>query len=689
MSRHRLEDEIKQKYGTPKECWTNVVFPDPNSIKIDKEREKLETKIRIFNARKSAFDSYFEGTPIDSILYETENGTLKKLSSSELHRWIKRCLTPKSDGHIYGYEGLIPYHRTEPYIRVKPISIQKGENKENQNIGLSGAWNEFFGRHPDIHKLIFDEYLYGGSKGGIRIKTPRAIDIYQRLLRECKKQNLYQEYPLVLDSTGNTRPGIRSFYDYVKKLRKDNYDLFAKTHLTSEAALLAKTAGNGQKLNALPNDMYSIIELDEHTIDGKFIIQAESVEGDVFEDTVDNITIITGLEVNSKAIIDYHVVPGSNPSAEDIQRCIINCIVPHQLMNFSIEGLKYPSDECFPSLISDNLKWAIWGRIEFDNAMAHKSAQLTRFLTETLKVRVTRGAVRHAVHRPNIEKFFDIFERSFTHRMVNTTGGNPNSPKRNDPIGQAIKYGITFEDAKELCEVAIANYNLTPKASNYGMSPIQTLKSRLSRGRMPQILPIDVREDAIKIVRKVTVPVLGNEEKGRNPYVNYQYARYTSPIFAQSKYLLNSDNSPKTKITLEVNVDDARYAAAYRSNGTFIDTLTANGAWGVIKHSLQLRTYLVTRRSKGEISFTDQDDFIDVYFQHLLQKGNSFERVKNLVERNTTVPITTTINDIHVEPEDEIAITDLLPKAVPKISEVQTLESVYKLEESGIFDDIY
>lgn len=677
MSRHRLEDEIKQKYGLPILCWSAVIFPDPSTIDDVAEREKLEKKIRIFEARKCAFDSYFEGTPIADIMYQTENGTLKKLSPAELHRWLKRCLTPKSNGRIYGYEGLIPYHRIEPYIREKALNFQHIDN-----LGLSGAWADFFNRHESIRKLVFYNYLYGGESNSIRIKAPRTIDIYNQLIRQCKKQKLYDDYPLILDPTAKTKPGLRSFYDYLRKLRTQNYDLYAKTHLTSEAALLAKTAGNGQKLNALPEDMYAEIELDEHKVDGKFIVTAESVQGDVFVDTVDSITIITALDTNTQALWGYNVVPGSNPTAEDIQRCIINCIVPHQLMNFSIHGLEYPDATCFPSLVSDDLQWAIFGQLKFDNAMSHKSAELMKFLTETLKVQVTRGAVRHAVARPHVEKFFDLFERNFTHRMVNTTGGTPNSPKRNDPIGQALKYGITYEDACELIEIALANYNLTPKKSTYGMSPIQAIKSRLSQGRIPQILPTEIRKEATTIVRKVSVQVLGNQDKGRNPYVNYQYARYTSSLFAASKDLLGEN------ITLVIDIDDASYAEAYRSDGSYIDRLFANGSWGVIPHSLQLRKFLNTRRSEGELDFTDQEDFIDVYYQYLIKKGNTFVRAENLVKSNTSKKQIAELDDLMSETQDLVAITDLLPNSAPKVSELQSDESIAALEEMGIFDDI-
>ena len=679
MSRTRLEDEIKQKYGKPSKCWTDVVFQDPSEIKNPEEKAKLKTKISIFESRKRAFDSYFEGMPIADIQYETENGILKKLSPSELHRWIKRCLTPKSDGHIYGYSGLVPFNRIQNYIRTKPINF-----KNNSDSGLSGSWIEFFDDHMDIKKLVFDKYLYGASDGNIRTKAPRGIDIYNAVIRECKKQKLNDEYPLILKSTSNPQPGLRSFYNYLKNLRTKNYDLYAKSHLTPEAALLAKTAGNGQKLNALPEDMFAQIELDEHVVDGKFIIYANSVQGDVLEDIVDSMTIISAIDTNTQVILGYNVVPGSNPSSEDIQRCIINCIIPHKLMEFSIPGFSYPNQQCFPSLICDDLKWAIFSQIKFDNAMSHKSAELMKFLTETLKAQVTRGPVRHAIARPYIEKSFDIFERNFIHRLVNTTGGTPDSPKRNDPINKALKYGITFGDALELIELSIAKYNLTPKRSNYNMSPIQSMKSRLSQGRIPAILPLDMRRNATTIVRKVSVKVLGNIQEGRNPYVNYQYVRYTSTLFAKSKDLIGEN------ITLLINIDDASYAEAYKSgkDGSYIDRLYANGSWGIHPHSLKLRKLLFKYRNNGEIDFTDQDDFIDIYHKFLLKDGINTIRANNLIKNCTIQNETDENDDLILETEDLISIKSLLPTTVTKVSELQSNRTISNLEKMGIFDDI-
>lgn len=40
------------------------------------------------------------------------------------------------------------------------------------------------------------------------------------------------------------------------------------------------------------------------------------------------------------------------------------------------------------------------------------------------------------------------------------------------------------------------------------------------------------------------------------------------------------------------------------------------------------------------------------------------------------------------ETQDLVAITDLLPNSAPKVSELQSDESIAALEEMGIFDDI-
>lgn len=691
MSRLRRAWEIIDKYGKPKDSWPNVEFPDPSTITNEKERDYLIQTIAIYETRKCVFDDYFDDIAISNLKYdpklEIENLTsdpnmsinvdlkARNLSVSELHRWIDRCITPKADGFIHGYAGLIPYYHIEPYIRTKDFN----------DTGLSGVWAEFFRENPDIREMVYQQYLYG-EVGSVQIKAPRGCDIYKDIIRMCKKKNLYDKYPLNRKTDKNPHPGRRSLYTYLKHLSESCYDLFAQTHLTQEAAALSKIAGKGQKWNPLPEDVYSILEVDEHKFDGKFIVLKKTVEGDVFEEVVDNLTLISGIDVNTKAIVGYHIIPGSHATAEDIQRCIINCIVPHKLMTFSIPGFKYASEECFPSLVSKDLEWAVFNQIKFDNAASHKTVELKEKLTKALKCQVTWGPVRNPIARPAIEKSFDLFEKNFLHRMINTTGGKIDSPKRNNPEEQAQKYSINFNDAKQLVELAIAEYNLTPKTSTYNMSPIQALRSRLRSGHFPRVLPPDSRVEASTITRKVGVTVLGDKKQGRNPYVNYLYARYSSKILAKSKHLIED------KITLTLNIDDGRYAEAHDSKGVLIGTLIANGKWGVIPHSLDFRVELNGLRNEGEIDFTDEEDFVAVYHAYASKKNLYVMPTTNAFDEGLVDESTDTGNKVipeNINLSNSIAIIDLIQSTSTTSTENSRMSNnIRKLQNMGAFKDI-
>lgn len=677
MSRSRLTSEIIQKYGKPREVWPDVQFPDIEKIEDLKEKTLLMKKMKVYVSRKEAFDAYFEGIPIKEIKYKNEEGEDQYLSYAEINRWIKRCLTATDAGYIYGYSGLIPYYHVEPYIRTKSYKT------DDMKKGQSGIFNEFLKKHPEIDNMIKQEYLFGGTSE-VKTKGIKGIDIYKKMIRMCKKMNLYNEYPLDRYTPTN-HAGKRALYAYLKKLKSSHYNLYAKYHLTKDAATLASTTGAGQKNNPLPVDIFQTIEIDEHTIDGKFIVDFSTYEGDQFIEEVDGITLIAGIDRNSQALIGYHVVSGKDYTSQDIMRCIINCIIPHKRMIFSVPGFKYPAEVCFTSEIAPEMEWATFGQIMLDNHMTHKSAEIRYFLEYQLGVHVNYGPVKHPTVRSYIEKSFDTLEKMTFHRLPNTTGGRPNSPLRNNPEDQAVKYQMTFNQAKQIIEIGIANYNLSSKTGNYNMAPIQTIRNRLSSGRFPKILEEYKRAEVTTITNKVTVTVHGDLEKGRNSYVQYQYVRYTSSKLAKEKELIGED------LTIVVNIDDARYAIAYTAKGEYFDTLTAKGKWGVLEHTLELRNKLCTLRNAGEIDFTDEEDFIEVYKAYLSKFDQS--KVVNDFMRDAEEEIARSSSNKEItkveKGKDDVSIESLIPTAADKTTFTQQQnQDISKLKSSGLFEQL-
>lgn len=633
--------------------------------------------IKIYNSRKAAFDAYFDGTAIEKIKYENEKGESQHLSYAEINRWMKRCLETTATGNIYGYTGLIPYYHIEPYKRTKSCK------DEMSTSGQSGIFTRFLKLHPEIDDMIKQKYLAGGTSE-IKTKGTKGIDIYKEMMRMCADMNLYNEYPL--NRTASTKhPGKRALYDYLKQLRSSYYRLYAKHHLTEDAVTLAATTGVGQKNNPLPVDLFQMIEIDEHTIDGKFIIDLLTYEGDEFKEVVDNITLIAAVDHNSQALIGHHIVPGKSFTSQDIMRCIINCLIPHKRMTFNVKGFNYPSDVCFTSEIAPEMEWATFGQIMFDNHMTHKSAEIRYFLENELDVHVNYGPLAHPTVRTYIEKSFDLLKENVFTKLPSTTGGSKDSPLRNNPEEQAVKYGITFNDAKQIIELGIANYNVSSKMGNYNMTPIQTIKSRLSAGRIPKKLEEYKRSKVTTITNKVSVTVLGNLEKGRNPYVNYKYARYTSKKLAAEKSLIGE------KLTLVINIDDARYAKAYKQNGEYLDTLTANGKWGIIEHTLNFRIKLCTLRNTNELDFLDTDDFMEVYKQYISKHHNA--KVANDFIRDAEEEIARSSKNSEipevVKEDDEISIDALIPNADDKTTFVQQQNQVTsKLKNNALFEQL-
>ncbi|WP_240452434.1 hypothetical protein [Virgibacillus sp. YIM 98842] len=122
---------------------------------------------------------------------------------------------------------------------------------------------------------------------------------------------------------------------------------------------------------------------------------------------------------------------------------------------------------------------------------------------------------------------------------------------------------------------------------------------------------------------KVTRRVNGSEKEGRRPFINYEGVRYTNEVLNHSPHLIN-----KT-LNLLVNTDDLRVIKAFLADGSELGNLIATGKWGVTPHDLRTRKAINKLKNNRLIHFTQYDDPIRVYQDHLEKEAQ-----KNKTNRN-------------------------------------------------------
>lgn len=643
MSRKRLSGSLQNEYQIDISKWEEPTMLE----KSDSEKEKLYKRIQ-------AVKEYFSNELIKDITIHTG------ISASEIHRLVKRCLIQKEDGSLWGFNALVKNTHVKKNERTTEMSFDYNHH------GLTGVFSLFLNKHPDIEDMI-RKAVFKNSSDTVNVKNYKVVDIYEQMIKMCKQQKLYEEYPLnlLMSEENKKNPvGLRSLYRYIDELCDENYMCYLKANGSNDAFTLATTTGTATQINPLPPSLYNIVEMDGHKIDGIFTKTLCTPEGDVVIEVLHRLWMIAIIEIQTKAILGYQIAEGIEYSQDDVIKCIKNAIVPHELMKLTVPGFVYPANGGFVSTAIPELQWAVFGELKCDNAKQHQGKKLQKLLLNQLNVGINYGPVGTPTRRPHIEKFFDIFEEQVFHNLPNTTGSNPNDSRRDHPTENAIKYEMNLTELREMIEVEVARYNNTPQKGLYGRSPLQSLKHRYDSGQMVRILNEPYRDD-IKLINETDiVRVVGNKEKGRRPHINYKYVIYTSDILCNRYDLIGE------KIFIEIDPNDGTKIKAYeKEGGVFIDTLIAHGKWGAFEHNFRLRQELYRYNKTGLKVQMDWNNPAEIYKQYLADKLKNKKKTHSKKASNEV--ITKEKDNVDVSNNQ---VADTMPQNVVSETEKKVIE---------------
>ena len=103
-----------------------------------------ETKRAQYLAREDAVRRYIAGESIAAIHKSTG------IARGQLYRLLNRCLAKHPDGRIFGFRGLLSYHRIKGYDRRKPVLATTTPAAG----GTSGAMTQLLDRFVTLRSLI-------------------------------------------------------------------------------------------------------------------------------------------------------------------------------------------------------------------------------------------------------------------------------------------------------------------------------------------------------------------------------------------------------------------------------------------------------------------------------------------------------------------------------------------------------
>ncbi|MGM8216355.1 hypothetical protein ACLIA0_12360 [Bacillaceae bacterium W0354] len=572
------------------------------------ENLKQDDQLRYLN-RKKAVDLYFDGDMSVKDICELTN-----IKKQQLFRFVKNCLEFDENGELLGYRALIPYFRINKYTRNKDIN---GFLENGDHLKLNGAFKDLLDKHPILKETI-DNYYLDRMKRDIREPIIRVKFLHRKFISLCKSIGLDPvkgDYPFNTDDLGR-----RALYRYINEL-KHSYSSESILRFGDDAATLHNNTGTGEQNNYFIRP-FQRVEFDGHKIDGIFVIEFETPEGDVIVDELSRFWLLAVIDVSTRVTLGYHLCFKKEYSAVDVLECIRNAIIPWKPMEFTIPNLKYTKNGGFAS--GKIPEYAVWDEMSFDNAKANLASKVTEKLKTTIGCTVNTGPVGTPTRRPIIEKLFHLLEENGFRRLPNTTGSHPNDPIRKNPGKEAKKYKITVEELTQLVEVLIADRNGTPQHGTNGLTPLEVMQQRvITRGMEPRILEEEKRDDINLLTYVGEVTVRGNIKKGRRPYVYYMGVEYRNDLLSNSYHLVGQ------KLKIVINSDDLRFFKAFLPNGAELGLLKAKGKWSLRKHSLEMRQTINKLHRKGLIHFTNEDDPIDILFEYLRMKSKNHKPSRN------------------------------------------------------------
>ena len=553
-----------------------------------------------YQQKKTLVIAYLNGTQVNRLSEQYQ------ITPNTIRRYVFRCYAQHEDGRIWGFRALIPYKRIKEYQRsISTVDHQKS------NRGNAGLLMQLFFKYPHIQESVDAFFLKKVNSDSIVHESRIPVQsIHAHFVTLCRDAGIKgSEYPFNVLHLGH-----RSIANYLTKLKHREIMKAAKARYGKEATrLLGFTTQQSRPIIIEP---YRRVQFDGHRIDAIFTITLPSPYGIPTEVTVTRPWLLLIQEIVSRAVLGYYICLKKEFSSEDVLECVKKAIIPWQPKELSIPTLKYTPNSGFPPGVIDELAWAVWDELAYDNAKANLSDLVTGKLIQMIGCSINAGPAKMPEKRGFIERLFGILEESGYHRLPSTTGSNPTDTRRNAPEAAALKYKISLDALEDITDILIANYNSTPHSGIGHRSPLEYLTYYLDYHK-PIIRKVpEMERDAFNI-HSLTVQrvVRGNIAHGRRPFIYFEGVRYSNEVLSRSPDLIG-----KT-LNITVNTDEIRSVKAFFMDGSELGILTALGLWGRTPHDLTTRRAINSLRYRRILHITQMEDPIIAYVNWLNEQA--------------------------------------------------------------------
>lgn len=437
---------------------------------------------------------------------------------------LNRCLTLGDEGRIAGWRGLLPYVRLSGASyrrRDLPVGARAAER------GAGGAFEAFLRAHEDIRQSLHRAIRNGGSRRPrTKSRHPTFRSVFSAFKAACEAVGLTpNDYPLNSRSKGR-RSVERYALAYIPtdpRAVDTWYGADARDHMR---------LGTGEKrfpLAMAPLDMCGADAHEMHCF-GVVIVPGPAGPQPV---PIERIWVFPILDFGSRCVLRYAVSIRTEISAATIEEALAACDVPWTPRLLVVKGQDYKPGAGFPVGTIEGLTYCRPCVLQIDNAAQHYANKLVQSGRRALGCVVTFGPVGAWWRNGFTERFFKSLEMYGFQCQPSSSGSNPSDVHRRDPVKNAVRHEITWQELLDLVDVLIANYNATPHSGLGGQAPLAVMRRGFeahSATYLPRI-PVPVTAHTPSLGVAVERRAIGGCVKPGSivpPYVQVDEVRYTN-----------------------------------------------------------------------------------------------------------------------------------------------------------------
>lgn len=521
--------------------------------------------------------------------HEVNRGSLTKL--------VADCVTLAPDGQVWGLRACIPYRSRQ---------AREDAPAHPPSAAAPGAFGQLLRAAPAVAKLC-DSF-----RGPLptRDRKSRSFEkLYGQVLATARKQFGEDGYPF--NTAGR---GRRPLLDHLKQLRADR--VLQAPEGESEPADVVTQAKQVFDFNVLER-----FEFDAHRMDADFAIEVVDDAGISTLKRISCIWLLLLIDSVSRLIVGWSLVVGRGYSQVDVLRVFCQALTPWAPRTLLPPDLHYVAGSGIGTVpATQRVLRGIFSAL--DNALAHHSK-----LTTTNLARRHRGVVH--LGRSHVPETRGLLEALFRQLEIGAIRALPggfepprdrDTPKRATTSQSAEDHPVNMVALRDLADVILSGHNVTVHTALGERAPMDAVRAYFNGGGWGFESSLDAQDIEGMTLLRFPICVRGNRKKGRLPFVNYQRARYRSPVLSQRWDLVNK------QLLGRVSFDDLRYLTLLDPDtGAVITRLTALPPWGATRHDLDLR-HLIRRWTRRKLfSIEGAHDAIEAYSDFVRSRAADFQ----------------------------------------------------------------